>query len=62
MPKNLSFASSVAAFGMILRNSKWKGTANYDMILRNLESLDIQGDEYKDEFLSLVKKMERSRY
>ncbi|MDF2590099.1 MAG: von Willebrand factor type [Anaerocolumna sp.] len=60
MPKNLSFASSVAAFGMILRDSKWKGTANYDMVIRNVDKLNLQGDEYKDEFLSLVKKMERS--
>ena len=29
--KELSFAAGVAAFGMILRNSEYKGTANFDM-------------------------------
>ncbi len=59
MPENLAFASSVAAFGMILRDSEYKGTANYDMILDTLEQLDVSSDEYKDEFVSLVKKMKR---
>lgn len=59
MPENLSFASSVAAFGMLLRDSKWKGGASYDMILDILEDVDLSEDEYKDEFLSLVKIMNR---
>lgn len=57
MPKNMSFASSVAAFGMLLRDSQWKGTASYQMILDNLSKLDLSEDEYKEEFRSLVKKM-----
>ncbi len=60
MPDNLAFASSVAAFGMILRDSKYKGTASYDMILNQLENMDVSGDEYKDEFISLVKLMENT--
>lgn len=59
MPENLTFAGSVAAFGMLLRDSKWKGTASYQMILDILESQDISDDEYKDEFFSIVKKMKR---
>ncbi|MDD4112625.1 MAG: von Willebrand factor type A domain-containing protein [Herbinix sp.] len=59
MPENLAFASSVAAFGMLLRDSKWKGDASYDMILDILEDQDLSHDEYKDEFISLVKKMKR---
>lgn len=59
MPENLAFASSVAVFGMLLRDSKWKGDASYDMILDILENQDISDDEYKDEFVSLVKKMKR---
>lgn len=59
MPENLAFASSVAAFGMLLRDSDWKGDASYDMILDILEDLDFSEDEYKDEFISLVKKMKR---
>ncbi|TAH64771.1 MAG: DUF3520 domain-containing protein [Anaerolineaceae bacterium] len=59
MPENLSFASSVAAFGMILRDSKWKKDTSYDMILGILDNLELSADEYKDEFVSLVKKMKR---
>lgn len=59
MSENLLFASSVASFGMLLRDSQWKGTASYQMILDNLSDIEISEDEYKDEFISLVKKMNR---
>ncbi|MGB8453838.1 MAG: VWA domain-containing protein [Anaerocolumna sp.] len=59
MPDNLAFASSVASFGMLLRDSKWKGTSSYDKILDTLSTLDVSSDEYKDEFVTLVKKMKR---
>ncbi|WMJ88142.1 vWA domain-containing protein [Anaerocolumna sp. MB42-C2] len=59
LPDNLAFASSVASFGMLLRDSKWKGSSSYDMILDNLNKADTSSDEYKDEFVSLVKKMKR---
>jgi Ca-activated chloride channel family protein len=59
MPQNLAFASSVAAIGMILRDSKFKGNASYDMILDILEDMEFERDEYKDEFISLVKIMNR---
>lgn len=59
MPDNLRFASSVAAFGMLLRESKWKGEASYQMILDNLKNCDFSSDEYKEEFVYLVKKMSR---
>lgn len=59
MPKNLDFVSSVAGFGMLLRDSQHKGTASYQAILDNLSDQDFSEDEYKDEFISLVKKMNR---
>ncbi len=59
MPDNLALASSVASFGMLLRDSKWKGTSSYDKILETLSGLDVSSDEYKDEFVSLVKRMKR---
>ncbi len=59
MTGNLNFASSVAAFGMLLRDSEFKGNASYQMILDNLDGQDFSEDEYKDEFISLVKKMKR---
>ncbi len=60
MPDNLAFASSVASFGMLLRDSKWKGTSSYDKILETLNRLDVSSDEYKEEFADLVKKMKRT--
>lgn len=59
MPKNLTFASSVAAFGMILRDSEFKGNASLDMVLELLKEYNYSNDEYKDEFISLVKMMKR---
>jgi Ca-activated chloride channel family protein len=59
MPKNLSFASSVAAFGMILKDSEYKGSASYDMILEMLKNQKNSFDEYKAEFVELVKTMNR---
>ncbi|WP_313127912.1 vWA domain-containing protein [Anaerocolumna sp.] len=59
MPKNLAFASSVAAFGMILRDSEFKGDASLNMVLELLKEYNYSNDEYKDEFISLVKMMKR---
>lgn len=57
MGDNLRFASSVAMFGMLLRDSQYKGTASYKMILDNLSDMDFSDDVYKEEFISLVNKM-----
>lgn len=59
MPENMAFAASVASFGMLLRDSQWKGDASYHMILDILDNQDLSEDVYKDEFASLVKKMNR---
>ncbi len=58
MPQNLNFASSVAAFGMLLKDSEYRGTASYQMILDMLAHEDYSEDVYKDEFLALVKRMQ----
>jgi Ca-activated chloride channel family protein len=53
--RNLRFASAVAMFGMILRESKYKGNANYDRVLalaRESKGTDSEG--YNAEFLKLV--------
>ncbi|MDD5935024.1 MAG: VWA domain-containing protein [Clostridiales bacterium] len=55
MPKNMNFASAVAEFGMLLRDSEYKGTASYDGILEQLRNSDIEGDVYREEFVELVK-------
>jgi Ca-activated chloride channel family protein len=55
---NMRFASAVAAFGMVLRNSAFKGGSSYKMI-RSLATGSIDSsDTYKKEFLELVKKAE----
>ncbi|MDH7461477.1 von Willebrand factor type A domain-containing protein [Chitinophagaceae bacterium 26-R-25] len=56
---NIRFASAVAAFGMILRNSEFKGTSNYKLVKSLAQgSVDNNSDMYKKEFLELVKKAE----
>ncbi len=53
---DLKFASSVAAFGMILRGSEFKGDADYDKVIRWAKS-SLGEDEfnYRQEFLKLVR-------
>lgn len=52
---NFRFAASVAAFGMVLRNSPYKGAANFDLVLQLAEGArgrDANG--YRGEFISLI--------
>lgn len=59
MSENLTFASTVVQFGLVLRDSEYKGTATYDSILAILENYDFESDSYKSEFISLVEEMNR---
>lgn len=53
--ENLRFAACVAEFGMLLRESKYKGTSSYEKILQELRSLkSVAADAYKSEFCELV--------
>jgi Ca-activated chloride channel family protein len=55
--RNLRFASAVAAFGMLLRESPYKGTADFDGVLamaRDATGADLEGD--RAEFLGLVER------
>ncbi|MEH2025668.1 YfbK domain-containing protein [Nostoc sp.] len=52
---NLRFAAAVATFGMMLRDSEYKGNANYDLVMK----LATQGkgedqEGYRGEFIRLV--------
>lgn len=52
---NLKFAAAVATFGMLLRDSEYKGNANYDLVMK----LATQGkgedqEGYRGEFIRLV--------
>ncbi len=53
--ENMRFSSAVAAFGMLLRNSKFKGEANFKLVSAlagNAKTYDPQG--YRAEFIRLV--------
>lgn len=50
------FASSVAEFGMLLKNSEYKGNSSYEDIISRLGNLNTN-DTSKQEFLNLVKKV-----
>ncbi len=54
--ENFRFATSVAEFGMLLRNSKYKGLSSYKNISRiayDAKGVDEEG--YRSEFIKLVK-------
>ena len=53
--KDFRFAASVAAFGMLLRNSQHKGNATYDAALE-IATEAATGDEsgYREEFLKML--------
>jgi Ca-activated chloride channel homolog len=53
--ENLRFASSVAQFGLLLRDSRYKGSANFQNLLavaQNSRGNDLKG--YRGEFVELV--------
>lgn len=54
---NFRFATSVAGFAMLLRNSEYKGVSTYEQVLKMANASlgnDVEG--YRKEFVSLVKK------
>jgi Ca-activated chloride channel family protein len=54
---NLRFACAVAQFGMLLRNSEYKGKSNYHHVLQLAQSVTTEDkDGYRKEFVELVKK------
>ncbi len=56
--ENARFATSVAMFGMLLKDSKYKGSSNYDRVIAMAEhSKKYDKDGYRAEFVRLVKAM-----
>jgi Ca-activated chloride channel homolog len=54
--ENFRFAAAVAEFGLILRNSDYKGEANYDQLIKLAKNAKGQDDEgYRAEFIKMVK-------
>jgi Ca-activated chloride channel homolog len=57
---NFRFAASVAGFGMLLRNSEFKGSNTYSRIFNNASAaLGADKEGYRKEFITLVKKASR---
>jgi Ca-activated chloride channel homolog len=57
---NLRFASAVAAYGMNLRNSPYKGKADYNTVLELAnQSKGSDLDGYRSEFIRLVEKSKK---
>ena len=55
LSENLKFASAVAEFGMVLRNSENMGNASFDSVMELAEScVHADSDGYRKEFLELV--------
>lgn len=52
---NLTFAAAVAEFGLLLKNSEYKGNSSFSKILSQLDGIDYKQDEYRAEFYQLVK-------
>ncbi len=59
-----AFAACVAEFGLVLRNSKYKGEASLASVLERLEGIAeyVAADEYRVEFKDLVQKAAASEY
>ncbi|HYH16402.1 MAG TPA: YfbK domain-containing protein [Flavisolibacter sp.] len=54
---NFRFATAVASFGMLLRNSEFKGNSDYAQLLKiakDAKGIDAEG--YRSEFVKLVRK------
>lgn len=52
---NIRFAAGVAAFGMVLRESEYCGNMQLRDVLAMLDNLNLGEDEYKLEFVELVR-------
>ncbi len=56
--ENLTFAGLVAEFAMLLSGSDYSGDISYRDIINSYRQLD-ETDDYKDEFISLVRLMDK---
>ena len=49
-----TFVAGVVEFGLLLRESEYKGQADLDALIARLRTLDLANDEFKQEFVDLV--------
>lgn len=58
-PEDVRFATAVASFGMLLRNSEYKGSTNYSTVLAQARSAKGKDEDgYRAEFIRLVEMAE----
>ncbi len=48
------FIASVVEFALLLRDSQYKGNANFESLITRLDTVDLSNDEFKNEFKNLV--------
>ncbi len=51
------FAAAAAEFGLVVTDSDYKGNGSLEHVKSVLKKLDIEEDEYKDEFYDLVRRL-----
>ena len=55
MDEDTSWAAGVAQFGMLLRDSDYKGTSDYDEIRDRLKNTSkVMTDDFRAEFLYMI--------
>lgn len=59
--EDFCFAAAVAEFGLLLRDSEYKGDASFENVMSLLKRVDTDSDEYKSEFVFLVERLRRKR-
>jgi Ca-activated chloride channel family protein len=58
MSDNFAFVSSVAEFGILLRNSQYKENASYQNAFNLIKNIvSIKSDQYKMEYMDLIRKL-----
>lgn len=62
IPEDYHFISAIIEFGLILRNSEYKRSANIDNIIERITPLSkVKNDPYRAEFLEIVTKYKQKR-
>ena len=56
------FAAAAAEFGLIVTDSDYKGESSFEHVIDSLKELDLEKDDYKEEFYGLVKKLDRNSW
>ena len=54
------FAAAAAEFGLVVTDSSYMGEASLENVKDRLSKLELEEDDYKEEFYGLVKKLDRN--